>query len=121
MGISLYSSTPSRSSNTGSASLASSCGGEGIKKVDPDLNLGGDPRWGRWRWGRGRRPYAFHLSLGEDAGEHHHTEGHGEDEDEGEGQGGSCGHDSPEQGQAEQLQGCEQVHPEGPNLGVGGI
>lgn len=68
--------------------------------------------------GRGGKPYTFHLSLGEDAGEHHHAERHCEDEDEGEGQGGGRGHDRPEQGQAEQLQGCEQVHTEGPNLGV---
>lgn len=67
----------------------------------------------------GGRAYTFHLSLGEDAGEHHHAERHCEDEDEGEGQGGSCGHDSPEQGQAEQLQGREQVHTEGPDLGGG--
>lgn len=69
----------------------------------------------------GRQPYTFHLSIREDAGEHHHAQRHCEDEDEGEGQGGRCGHDGPEQGQAEQLQGCEQVHPEGPDLGVGRV
>lgn len=67
-------------------------------------------------WGGAREPYASHLSLGEDAGEHQHAERHREDEDEGEGQGGGRGHDGPEHGQAEQLQGCEQVHTEGPNL-----
>lgn len=92
---------------------------DGVRKVDPDPQ---HPWQGPWRGlaglGRkGRRPYAFHLSLGEDAGEHDHAERHCEDEDEGEGQGGCCGHDGPEQGQAEQLQGCEQVHTEGPNLG----
>lgn len=71
-------------------------------------------------WGGAQEPYAFHLSLGEDAGEHQHAERHREDEDEGEGQGGSRGHDGPEHGQAEQLQGCEQVHTEGPNLGGAG-
>lgn len=50
MGISLYSSTPSRSSNTGSASLASSCGGgegrcqvrNGAWRVRPEQQIG----WG---------------------------------------------------------------------------
>lgn len=65
---------------------------------------------------RGRGAYTFHFSLGENSGKYHHTQRHCEDEDEGEGQGGSCGHDRPEQGQAEQLQGSEQVHPHGPNL-----
>lgn len=116
MGISLYSSTPSRSSNTGSASLASSCGGA-ESEVGAECDPLARPRWGPVGWGGAREPYAFHLSLGEDAGEHQHAERHREDEDEGEGQGGSRGHDGPEHGQAEQLQGCEQVHTEGPNLG----
>ena len=48
MGISLYSSTPSRSSNTGSASLASSCG-RGQRKVG---DLPARPRRGAGRgWG----------------------------------------------------------------------
>lgn len=118
MGISLYSSTPSRSSNTGSASLASSCGGgqrqEGWHRPQQGPQTG---QPGRERGGR--KSYAFHLPLGEDAGEHDHAQRHREDEDEGEGQGGGRGHDGPEQGQAEQLQGREQVHTEGPNLGVG--
>lgn len=114
MGISLYSSTPSRSSNTGSASLASSCG-RGQRKVG---DLPARPRRGPGEAGEERRPYVFHLPLGEDAGQHHHAEWHREDEDEGEGQGGCGGHDSPEHGQAEQLQGGEQVHTQGPDLGA---
>uniref|UniRef100_A0A2I2YXE4 Uncharacterized protein n=1 Tax=Gorilla gorilla gorilla TaxID=9595 RepID=A0A2I2YXE4_GORGO len=119
MGISLYSSTPSRSSNTGSASLASSCvwggGGQEGKWGGLSRSTGRQEEPGE----AGGRAYTFHLSVGEDTGEHHHAERHCEDEDEGEGQGGSCGHDGPEQGQAEQLQGREQVHTESPDLGDG--
>lgn len=113
MGISLYSSTPSHSSNTGSASLASSCEKKGREG------------WLLWNHGREdwkerekrvRGAYTFHFSLSEDPGKYHHAQRHCEDEDEGEGQGSSCGHDRPKQGQTEQLQGSEQVHPHGPNL-----
>lgn len=93
----------------------------GVRRVGPNQDSGphGGGGAGGLR-GEGRRPYAFHLALREDAGEHHHAQRHREDEDEGEGQGGGCGHDSPEQGQAEQLQGGEQVHPQGPDLQAGG-
>lgn len=116
MGISLYSSTPSRSSNTGSASLASSCGpGQSQEGGRPPSKTA----WvGPGEAGEERRPYVFHLPLGEDAGQHHHAKRHREDEDEGEGQGGRGGHDRPEHGQAEQLQGREQVHTQGPDLGA---
>lgn len=75
--ISWYSPTPSRSSDTCSASSATR-----------------------------------HLPLSE----HHNAERHCEDEDEGESQGGSCGADSPQQGQAEQLQGHGRAHTEGLQL-----
>lgn len=41
IGISLYSSTPSRSSNTGSASLASSCGRGWSRGLNPTVTLAG--------------------------------------------------------------------------------
>lgn len=114
MGISLYSSTPSHSSNTGSASLASSC-----EETERREGLTFMESWERGLEGKEKRvrgAYTFHFSLSEDSGKYHHAQRHCEDEDEGEGQGSGCGHDCPKQGQAEQLQGSEQVHPHGPNL-----
>lgn len=130
IGISLYSSTPSRSSKMGSASSASSCGEmvagwaarcspsliahpRGSSRHRPEHPRG---RGTQLAADRGAGTYTLHLTVGEDAAEQAHAEWHREDEDEGEGQGGHRGHDGPEHGQTCQLQPSEEVHAQRAHL-----
>lgn len=123
MGISLYSSTPSRSSRMGSASAASSCGRERDRPAravglgalqDRDLPHHLSPPTPPLP---PPQTYTLHLPLGEDATEQEQAERHGQDEDEGEGQRGNGRHDRPEHGQAGQLQEREEVHAQRAHLG----
>uniref|UniRef100_A0A8V5G5U0 Uncharacterized protein n=1 Tax=Melopsittacus undulatus TaxID=13146 RepID=A0A8V5G5U0_MELUD len=112
IGISLYSSTPSRSSRMGSASSASSCGEMAAERAPRGPAITHQSIREDEGYSAGHRvgTYTLHLPVSEDAAEQAHAEWHREDEDEGEGQGGYGGHDGPEHGQARQLQPSEEMH-----------